>query len=112
MKQKPNDEQDKQTEFISGRHPVLAALESERPVNKIFLQKGIQPSFAAKIEKLAKQRKIIISRVPKTKLDELTKQQNHQGVLLTLAAYQYADLNEILQQTTQHHQDPFFIDSR
>ncbi|MCI1633326.1 MAG: 23S rRNA (guanosine(2251)-2'-O)-methyltransferase RlmB [Liquorilactobacillus nagelii] len=109
MKQKPNDEQDKQTEFISGRHPVLAALESERPVNKIFLQKGIQPSFAAKIEKLAKQRKIIISRVPKTKLDELTKQQNHQGVLLTLAAYQYADLNEVLQQTTQHQQDPFLL---
>lgn len=109
MKQKPNDGQDNKTEFISGRHPVLEALEGERPINKIFLQKGIQPSFAAKIEKLAKQKKIIISRVPKNRLDELTKHQNHQGVLLTIAAYQYATLSEILKRSAQQETAPFLL---
>lgn len=86
----------KKSEFIIGRHPALAALNSQQPINKIFLQKGMQTTFATQVEKLAKKRRIVISYVPKNRLDELTDKQNHQGIVLTVAAFAYADLTKLL----------------
>jgi 23S rRNA (guanosine2251-2'-O)-methyltransferase len=87
----------KKSEFIIGRHPALAALNSQQPINKIFLQKGMQTAFATQVKKLAKKRQIVISYVPKSRLDELTDKQNHQGIVLAVAAFAYTDLPKLLQ---------------
>ncbi|KRM88836.1 23S rRNA (guanosine(2251)-2'-O)-methyltransferase RlmB [Liquorilactobacillus vini] len=99
----------KKSEFIIGRHPAVAALNNQQTtINKIFLQKGLQKNFAAQIEKLARERKIIISRVPKSRLDELAPQQNHQGIILTLAAFAYTPLVDLLRKG-QSAPDPFLL---
>lgn len=83
-------------DLIIGRHPVMAALKAKQTANKLFVQEKLQADAVAQIVKLAKQQGIIVSSVPKTKLDQLTDHQNHQGVILTVAAFEYADVATLM----------------
>ena len=97
------------TDFIIGRHPAVMALKADQEINKVFVQAGLKADAIAEIIKLAKQKRLVVSTVPKTKLDQLTDHQNHQGVALAVAAYQYADLDDLFANAAQKHEDPFFL---
>ena len=97
------------TDCIIGRHPAVMALKADQEINKVFVQAGLKADAIAEIIKLAKQKRLVVSTVPKTKLDQLTDHQNHQGVALAVAAYQYADLDDLFANAAQKHEDPFFL---
>jgi rRNA methylase, putative, group 3 len=97
------------TDFIIGRHPAVMALKAGQEINKVFVQAGLKADAIAEIIKLAKQKRLVVSTVPKTKLDQLTDHQNHQGVALAVAAYQYADLDDLFANAAQKQEDPFFL---
>ncbi len=96
-------------EFIIGRHPAVAALKSDQAVNKVFIQKGLKSDALGQIIQLAKERQLIISNVPKAKLDQMTDHQNHQGVVLAVAAYQYAQIDDLFANAEAHQEAPFFL---
>lgn len=96
-------------EFIIGRHPAVAALKSDQEINKVFLQKGLKTDAISQIIKLAKQRRLVISNVPKTKLDQMVDHQNHQGVVLAVAAYHYATVDDLFANAEQRDEAPFFL---
>lgn len=81
-----------------GRHPVMAALKAKQTANKLFVQENLRADAIAQIITLAKKQKIIVSYVPKTKLDQLSDHQNHQGVMLAVAAFEYASVEQIANQ--------------
>lgn len=97
------------TEFIIGRHPAVAALKSDQAINKVFIQKGLKSDALGQIIQLAKERQLIISNVPKAKLDQMTDHQNHQGVVLAVAAYQYSQIDDLFANAETHQEDPFFL---
>lgn len=97
------------TDFIIGRHPAIMALKSDQEINKVFIQSGLKADAIAQIVKLAKQQRLVISNVPKTKLDTMTNHQNHQGVALAVAAYQYATIDDLFANAAKHEEDPFFL---
>lgn len=97
------------TEFIIGRHPAVAALKSDQAINKVFIQKGLKSDALGQIIQLAKERQLIISNVPKAKLDQMTDHQNHQGVVLAVAAYQYSPIDDLFANAETHQEDPFFL---
>ncbi|KRN88458.1 23S rRNA (guanosine(2251)-2'-O)-methyltransferase RlmB [Ligilactobacillus ceti] len=105
--QTQNNEQ--QQDFIIGRHPAVAALKGKQAVNKVFIQSGLKSDALKDIEKLAKKRGIIVSIVPKNKLDLLSDQQNHQGVVVAVAAYEYATLDDLFAKAAEKNEDPFFL---
>lgn len=96
-------------DFVIGRIPAIEVLKSERDINKVFLQEGLSGSKLEEIQGLAKKRKLQISIVPKTKLDQLVDGQNHQGVVIGTAAYQYATIDELFEAAEKKQEDPFFI---
>lgn len=96
-------------EFIIGRHPAVAALKSDQEINKVFIQKGLKTDSISQIIKLAKERRLVISNVPKTKLDQMVDHQNHQGVALAVAAYKYATIDDLFANAAQHDEAPFFL---
>ncbi|WP_251547539.1 23S rRNA (guanosine(2251)-2'-O)-methyltransferase RlmB [Limosilactobacillus caecicola] len=98
-----------QPEFIIGRHPAVAALKSDQEINKVFIQKGLKTDAISQIIKLAKDRRLVISNVPKTKLDQMVDHQNHQGVALAVAAYHYATVDDLFENAAQHDEAPFFL---
>ncbi|EEW53804.1 23S rRNA (guanosine(2251)-2'-O)-methyltransferase RlmB [Limosilactobacillus antri] len=97
------------TDFIIGRHPAVMALKADQEINKVFVQAGLKADAIAEIIKLAKQKRLVISTVPKTKLDQLTDHQNHQGVALAVAAYHYADVDDLFANAARKNEDPFFL---
>lgn len=82
--------------LIEGRNAVLEALKQNREIDTLFVKKGEIEGSLQKIIGIAKSKGIVIKQVDKKKLDELSEEKNHQGVIATASEYRYAELEEIL----------------
>lgn len=93
---------------IIGKNPVLEALRSKRDINKILIAEGSQRGQMQQITELAKEANVIVQFVPKKKIDQLA-EGNHQGVLAYVAAYQYAELDDLFDAAKKKGDEPFFL---
>lgn len=100
---------EKQEEFVMGRHPVKEALQSDREINKVFVQDHISGRAIDEIVGLAKSNKLVVSFVPKSKLDKLVDYQNHQGVVLSTSPVEYATIDELFKVADERNERPFFV---
>ena len=98
-----------QDELIAGKHPVLEALRSGREINKIWIAEGAQKSLTMPIVAEAKRLGIIVQHVDKRKLDSMTKDVAHQGVIAQAAAFTYAEVEEILDIAAKRGETPFVL---
>lgn len=96
-------------EIVSGKNPVLEALRSGRDMNKVWVAEGVKKAGIAELLQLAKEAGIIVQFVPKSKVDQLTDGANHQGVAASVAAYRYAEIDELFEQAASRNEDPFFL---
>ncbi|GEL78087.1 23S rRNA (guanosine(2251)-2'-O)-methyltransferase RlmB [Tenuibacillus multivorans] len=94
-------------DWITGKNPVIEALKSKRPINKILILESMEQRVQSPIVKLAKQNKVLIQKVPKRKLDQLG--EHHQGVVASVAAYTYATIDDLFAKAKKQEEDPFFI---
>lgn len=95
-------------EIIAGKNAVLESLKAGREMNKIWIGEGTQRGGVAEIVKLAKEAGIIVQFVPKKKLEQLT-DSVHQGVVASVAAYNYAELDDLFELAASRSEDPFFL---
>ncbi|WP_033542817.1 23S rRNA (guanosine(2251)-2'-O)-methyltransferase RlmB [Planococcus sp. CAU13] len=95
-------------EIIGGKNPVLEALRANRDINKIWIAEGVQKKGIAELLQLAKEKKVIVQFVPKKKIDGLT-DSNHQGIAAAVAAYNYAELDDLFKVAESRSEDPFFL---
>ena len=96
------------SEYIIGRNPVIEALRSGRDINKIWIAEGAAKGQVQIVLALAKENKIILQHAPKKKLDQLV-EGNHQGVIAQVAAYQYAELEDLFKVAEKRNEAPFFL---
>ena len=96
-------------DFIYGRHAVLAALEKNEKINKLFVQEALSNPEITAILAVAKQNRIQVQNVPKTKLNDLTDNGVHQGVVLSIAAFEYAELDDLFDIAEKREEQPFFM---
>lgn len=99
---------DNNSEWIIGKNPVLEALRAERDINKIWIAEGSNKGQMQQVIGLAKQAGVIVQYVPKQKLDH-TVSGNHQGVAASVAAYQYAEIEDLFNKAAEKNEDPFFL---
>jgi 23S rRNA (guanosine2251-2'-O)-methyltransferase len=94
-------------DMIYGRNAVTELLKSQRPVDVLYIQSGLerQGSIGA-IIKLARQREMPIKELPRERLDALCGGP-HQGVAASAAAARYYELEEILEAAGE--QPPFLV---
>ncbi|ALC88423.1 RNA methyltransferase TrmH [Bacillus sp. FJAT-18017] len=95
-------------DIIIGKNPVLEALRSHRDINKILIAEGSQRGQMHQITELAKEANAIVQYVPKKKIDQLT-EGNHQGVLAYVAAYKYAEVDDLFKAAREKGEEPFFL---
>lgn len=95
-------------QWIAGKNPVLEALRSERDIHKILIAEGSQKGQMQAVIKLAKDRRIQVQFVPRQKIDQFTNE-NHQGVIAEVAAYQYASVDNLFEKAASSGEDPFFL---
>ena len=98
-----------QTEFVFGHHASVEALKGTTEINKVWLQSGLTDKIRNEVMTLAKKRGLIIQDAPKAKLDELTDGKNHQGVVLSIAAYSYATIDDLFANAASKEEAPFFL---
>ena len=101
--QEQNDNQD----YIIGKNPVIEALKSERDINKILIAEGSQSGQMQQVIGMAKEANVIVQFVPKKKIDQLA-DGNHQGVIAQVAAYEYAEIDDLFALAEKKNEAPFF----
>ena len=96
-------------DFVFGRHAVVEALQTPDRVNRVFIQEGTSGRDAAKVIELAREKGIQVQTVPKTKIEDLVGNTVHQGLVASIAAYEYADLEDVFQKAEEKGEDPFIV---
>lgn len=94
---------------VEGRNSVFELLNSNRDINKIYIQKGEKHGAINKIISLAKEKHIVISEIEKNKLDQMSQTKNHQGIIAVVPPFNYCEVDDILQLAKSKQEDPFII---
>lgn len=93
-------------QIIYGRNSVSEALSSDKEIDTLFVQKGVQPGT---IVPEAKKRGIVVKDVSAEKLSAMCGTPKHGGVAAELCAAEYAELDDILAVSEQKGTPPFII---
>lgn len=96
-------------EFIFGRNSAIEYLATGSDINKAFIQKNSNEGSMQKIHRALKDRQIPISYVEKNKLNEMTDNGNHQGIVLSIPSHEYSSVEDILKAAEKKNEDPFII---
>jgi 23S rRNA (guanosine2251-2'-O)-methyltransferase len=102
--------QDDSAELIYGRHPVLAALEAERSLNRIWIIPRLR--YDHRFHTLLQQAKtngVVIDEVDPRRLDQMTQGANHQGVVAQAAPYEYVELAALIEQAKAKVDQPVLV---
>lgn len=94
-------------EMIAGKNPVLEALRAGREINKVWVAEGVKKTGIQELIDLAKEQGVLVQFVPKQKVDKLA--ENHQGIVASVAAYDYAELDDLFAVAKAKNEDPCFL---
>ncbi len=94
---------------IEGRNAVLEAFRSGKTIDRLFVLDGCQDGPIKSIIREAKKGDTIITFVKKERLDQLSESGKHQGVMAYAAAYEYAEVEDILNLAKEKGEPPFII---
>lgn len=94
---------------IEGRNACMEALRAGKPIDKIYIQDGCQDGPMLTIKREAKKHDVMIKYVTKERLDQLSETGKHQGVIACAAAYEYAQIEDILEAAAKKGEDPFIF---
>lgn len=94
---------------IEGRNTVLEAFRSGKTIDKLFVLDGCQDGPVKSIIREAKKTDTIINFVDKERLDRLAGTGHHQGVVAQAAAYEYAEVEDILKAAKDKGEAPFIF---
>lgn len=82
--------------MLVGVNPVREAIKSGRPVDRVLLAQGERGGRLGEILGLAKEKGVPVQRVDRARLDAISGNARHQGVLAYTAAREYATVEGIL----------------
>ena len=94
---------------IEGRKAVLEAFRSGKPIDKVFVLDGCQDGPVKTITREARKQDTIINYVDKERLDQMSETGKHQGVIAYAAAYEYATVDDIMENAKSKGEDPFIF---
>ena len=97
------------SQVIEGRNAVMEAFSSGKSIDKVYILDGCQDGPIRSIVREAKKHDTIINFVTKERLGQLSETGKHQGVVAMAAAYDYAEVDDMLELARQKGEDPFLI---
>ena len=103
-------ENDEANDLIYGRHSVIAALGSDRQLNRIWITNKLHyDTRFHSLLKIAKAKGTVIDEVNIQRLNQITHGGNHQGVAAQIAPYSYKDLDELIYQAKVSTDEPVIV---
>ena len=94
---------------IEGRNAVIEAFRSGKTIDKLFVLDGCQDGPVKTITREARKQNTIINYVSRERLDQLSETGKHQGVIAYAAAYEYAEVEDMLKLAEEKGEPPFLF---
>ncbi|HAR91592.1 MAG TPA: 23S rRNA (guanosine(2251)-2'-O)-methyltransferase RlmB [Eubacterium sp.] len=95
--------------IIEGRNAIIEAFRAGRSVDKLFIQEHTKEASMNTLIREAKKTKTLIKYVPKERLDQISETGHHQGAVAFVAAYNYAEIDDLFAKSEEKGESPFFI---
>ena len=106
----PNEsEMEGMEDLVLGRNAAMEVLKSNRTIECLYVSKGDLEGSIKAIIGLAKEKNIVIKEVDRRKLDSMANGLNHQGVIVRVTAFEYCEVNEILEAAAKKNEEPFIV---
>lgn len=102
-------ETEKNSTVIEGRNAVLEAFRSGKTIDKLFVQDGCKDGPVQTILREARKHDTIIQFVSRERLGQLSETGHHQGVIAHAAAWEYAQVEDMLELARSRGEAPFLI---
>lgn len=96
-------------EWYYGRHPVADLIRSGKPVEKVFIQKGLRGEVEVEIRNLCKKHDIPMQVIPREKLNKLMPGRNHQGVAAQGSLIHYQRIQDVLPMIMETGETPLVL---
>jgi len=93
---------------LYGLRAILEAIEADKSIDKIFLQKGLRGELFAELEKKIRKKGLNFSYVPVEKLNRLTPS-NHQGAVAQISPISFYDLDALVTAVKETKKHPLFL---
>ncbi len=94
---------------IEGRNAVIEAFRSGKTIDKLYILDNCQDGPIMTIKREAKKQDCLVKYVKREKLDQLSETGKHQGVVAITSAYEYASVEDILENARKKGEDPFIL---
>ena len=101
------DEISNEKYVIEGRNAVMEAFRAGKTVDKLYVQDGCHDGSINSILREAKKQDTILNYVSKEKFNQMSETGRHQGVIAHVAAYEYADIEDIFNKAKEKNEEPF-----
>lgn len=103
------EEKKENENIIEGRNAVLEAFRAGKPIDKLFVLDGCQDGPVRTIVREAKKHDTLLQFVSKERLGQMSATGKHQGVVAFGAAYEYSQVEDMLELAKERGEDPFLI---
>ncbi|HOV28377.1 MAG TPA: 23S rRNA (guanosine(2251)-2'-O)-methyltransferase RlmB [Pseudobacteroides sp.] len=104
-----NNSEDRNSDILEGRNPVLEALKAGRTINKILIARGEREGSIRQIAAVAKDMGITIQEVDRRNLDSISLTKSHQGVIAYVSVKEYVEVDDILKAAEKSGTPPFIL---
>jgi 23S rRNA (guanosine2251-2'-O)-methyltransferase len=95
--------------IIEGRNAVIEAFRSGREIDRVYILDGCKDGPILTVKRQAAKKNTQIRYVTKERLDQLSETGRHQGVIASVAAYAYAQVEDMLALAEKKGEAPFLI---
>ena len=98
----------KKNTLIIGRQPVIAAMQSGKQLERIYLQATVHGEVIDTIKTLAEKNLVPINKVPVEKLNSFNVS-NHEGCIAVISKIQYQNLQDVISFVVEKGEIPLFL---
>jgi 23S rRNA (guanosine2251-2'-O)-methyltransferase len=105
-----DEQQDESPDLIYGKHSVIAALEGDRSLNRVWILSRLRysPPFHELLI-TAKANGTVIDEVEPKRLAQLTNGATHQGIAAQVAPYEYFDIDDLITKAKEASEKPVIV---
>ena len=100
-----NDRED----IVIGRNAVIETLKGNGTIEALYVSNSKLEGSIKAILGIAKEKNILIKEVDKRKLDSMSNNGAHQGVIAKVTPFKYCEVSDILDYAKKKGEDPFIV---
>ncbi|MGB3789984.1 MAG: 23S rRNA (guanosine(2251)-2'-O)-methyltransferase RlmB [Phormidesmis sp.] len=103
-------DEDSSPDLIYGRHAVESAIETGRSLNRLWVTSKLHyDSRFRPLIAIAKANGTVIDEVENLRLSQMTQGASHQGIVAQVAAYEYVELETLVEQAKNKSRRPVIV---